>query len=1083
MNRRIFRLHLGCCLLIAASASASDLDLDGNGLDDVWEERYQASGLVAHEDSDQDGEDNAAESRAGTDPLNRLSRLGAPAISFSGSGVTLTFPSQDGKQYRLRGGTTPDASTFTELATATGDGTDLAVTLDPKPVGVNFFQVTVEDVDSDGDGLWDWSERQLDGYDPAVPNSRNPASNDRDTLIDQLQGNTGTVHLAAITPEMFEIGPDGDPTTGKVRLSRVGGLAALTVFYQVAGSTNPDHEPATAADYTPAPSGVAIFGFGQSAIDIEITAVADTDPEYPNTVVFTIQPHSDYLIGNGSAEVTIYDATDDPENQTDFVALMSSERGALTSASGYGWLKLNGKKNRALVTMQFGGLTTTQTAAHVHHANLAGDGITITNGPVVESLPLGQFTDQAWDIRRTGAYSAQNLIDSLFRRNSQLPLYVNAHSMQYPGGEIWGFFERSTGTTEFVTPEAPPAIEPLTGHDLRRDVARFLTQATFGPTQAEIDALTDAIENDHGGDRIAGYSAWIDAQFALDQTRFYDLTYYADEQEWDLYGTNRLNPGADPQPRENNRRSAYWHIACQAHDQLRQRAAFALSQILVVSELDALISTRHYGTAKYYDMLADHTDGNYLNILRDVSKSPIMGQYLSSLKNGKAVLDGQGNIIIAPDENYAREIMQLFSIGLLFRHPDGSLVLNESGLPIQTYDNEDITELARVFTGWSFSRRVGSLAQGYPTQTNNDFNYYGGPLYFQASWEYPMKNFSAQHDTGAKNVLGTAIPGGQNGDQDLNAATSVLFNHQNTGPFIARLLIQRLVTSNPSAGYIYRVGQAFDTRRGSATQMREVFRAILLDYEARSLTQLDNIGFGKQKEPLVRYTQLMRAYGAKSELPLSELAGYGYPASQLDNFPPDATMLRWTTQGHSWWNQSHLRSPTVFNWFLPDHQVGGAMQQAGLVAPEFSLTNEYQALLWVNYALSLSNNTWLGAREMPLQRDPVSSGGRGDTNGELDNIRAFHYVDALEAKVQGYINAGDSERVAFEKLLDELDLLFCSGNLKARYGGVAAPNPRESILEQATYVYNPGNLPGSNDRAVKDLLYLLTTSPEYIIQK
>ncbi|MCB1228647.1 MAG: DUF1800 family protein [Verrucomicrobiae bacterium] len=1082
MNRRSLCLFFGL-LMFVSRVSAEDLDLDGNGLDDVWEERYDAAGLVANEDSDGDGEDNGAESRAGTDPLDRDSRLEAPKFSFSDTGVTLSFPSQVGKRYRIQGGATPSASNFTELDSAMGNGGDLSITLDPKPVGTNFFQVTVEDVDSDNDGLWDWSELQLDGYDPNDPMSLNPASNDRDTLIAQLQGSTGTVHVTAIESEMYEKGPAGTPTTGKVRISRVGGLAALTVFYNVGGSTNPDHAPATTTDYTPQPNGVVIFGFGQSSVDIEITAVADNEPEFPNTVTFEIQPHSDYLVGNGSADLTIYDATDIPANQTTFLAQMSSERGAQTSATGYGWLRLNGKKNQALVSMQFGGLTSTQIAAHVHHSNLAGDNLTIINGPVVESLPLGQFTDHVWDFHRTGAYSAQNLIDSLYRKNGQLPLYCNAHTMENPGGEIWGFFEESHGTTDFVVPDDPPAIEPLTGNDLKRDVSRFLTQATFGPTQAEIDALVADIENNHGGDRIAGFSAWINAQFALDQTRFYDLTYYADEQEWDLYGTNRLNPGSDPQPRQNNRQSAFWHIACQAHDQLRQRAAFALSEVLVVSELDALVASRHYGLAKYYDMLADHTDGNYLTLLRDVSKSPIMGQYLSSLKNGKAVLDGQGNIIIAPDENYAREIMQLFSIGLLFQHPDGSLVLNEDGLPIQTYDNDDITELARVFTGWSFSKSVGSQASGYPTQNNNNFNYYGGPLYFQASWENPMKNFSSYHDTAAKNVLGSAIPGGQNGDQDLNSATGILFNHQNCGPFIARLLIQRLVTSNPSAGYIYRVSQAFDNNRSNSQQMKEVFRAILLDYEARSLTQIDNIGFGKQKEPLIRYVQLMRAYGAKSELPLNELSGYGYPANQLDNFPPDATMLRWTTHGHSWWNQSHLRAPTVFNWFLPDHQVGGPLQQAGLVAPEFSLTNEYQAMRWVNYAFALCNNTWQGAREMPLQRDPVSSGGRGDTNGELDNIRAYHYIDALEAEVQGYINGGDSEQVAFEKLLDELDLLLCAGNLKARYDGQAAPNPRDSILAMATYVYNPGNLPGSTDRAVKDLLYLLTTSPEFIIQK
>ncbi|MCB1062524.1 MAG: DUF1800 family protein [Verrucomicrobiae bacterium] len=1082
MNRRLLCLFSGC-LLTHVAAIGAEFDLDGNGLDDIWEDRYAASGLIATEDSDKDGEDNGAESRAGTNPLDRDSRLGAPGISFTTTGVTLTFPSQAGKRYRIRGGSTPDASTFAELDTAMGNDGDLVVTFDPKPVDTNFFQVTVEDVDSDSDGLWDWTELQLDGYDPAVPNSRNPTRNDRDTLIDQIQGNTGTVHIAAIESEMYEKGPGGAPTSGKVRISRVGGLAPIIVFYSVSGSGNPDHEPATSIDYTPSPNGVAILGPSQSSVDISITAVADTEPEFPNTVFFQIQPHADYLIGNGSAELTIYDATDDPANQTNFVALMSSERGAQTSATGYGWVRLNGKKDRALVTMQFGGLTSTQTAAHIHHSNLAGDGITIINGPVVESLPLGQFTDQVWNIHRTGAYSGQNLIDSLFRRNNQTPLYCNAHTMENPGGEIWGFFEESTGTTEFVAPDDPPAIEPLTGEDLKRDVSRFLTQATFGPTQAEIDALTADIENNHGGDRIAGFSAWIDAQFALDQTKFYDLTYFADEQEWDLTGTDRLNPGTDPQPRQSNRQSAFWHIACQAHDQLRQRAAFALSEVLVVSEMDALVASRHYGLAKYYDILADHTDGNYLTILRDVSKSPIMGQYLSSLKNSKAVLDGQGNVIIAPDENYAREIMQLFSIGLLFRHPDGSLVLNSRGLPIQTYDNDDITELARVFTGWSFSKKVGSLSQGYPTQNNTTFTYYGGPLYFQASWENPMKNFSAEHDTGAKNVLGTTIAGGQTGDQDLNSATNILFNHQNTGPFISRLLIQRLVTSNPSSGYIYRVSQAFDTHRGNTKQMKEVFRSILLDYEARSLTQIDNIGFGKQKEPLIRYVQLMRAYGAKSDLLLSELSSYGYPASQLNNFPANATMLRWTTHGHSWWNQSHLRSPTVFNWFLPDQQIGGAMQQAGLVAPEFSLTNEYQAMRWVNYAYVLCANTWQGARELPLQRDPASSGGRDDTNGELDNIRAFQYVDALEAKVQGYITGGDSERIAFEKLLDELDLLLCAGNLKARYGGQPAPNPRESILDQVTYVYNPGNLPSSTDRAVKDLLYLLSTSPEFIIQK
>ena len=1070
-------------VLLSLPSLGQQVDLDGNGLDDFWEQNYNAGGLIPGEDSDYDGMSNAEEDKAGTNPLDRHSKLEITSISITDGTVKATFDSQPGKRYRLRGGNLPDGSDFNELGilgatTEAGSFTVNAISPD-----AGFFEITVEDIDSDGDGLSDWSELLLDGYDPDNPHSWSPDFTDREILIQSLQSQTGEFQVTATQPEAFEKGANGNPSAATVSISRTGGIAPVTVFYSLTGSTDPEKEAASATDYQ-AVSGMINFINGQTSAEIQILPVADTQHEFPNSLVVSLDVHPDYAIGvQQTTEVTIFDATDDPSNITNFLGQYGPERGSVTPASGYSWLKLNGKKNIALVTSSFSGLTTTQTTAHIHNSTLDGDGVTITNGPVVESLPLGQFVDYVWNLRRTGALSPQDLIDSLFGQNGQTPLYANVHSMRFPGGEIWGFFSENSGSPEFVEPEAPPPIESLSGDDLTRDVQRFLTQATFGAREGEISALVDDINNNHGGDRIAGFEAWIDAQYALDQTNFYDITYAADQQEWALVGGTPTNPNATAQPRQNNRRSAFWHIAMHGHDQLRQRVAFALSEIFVVSEVEGIVGSRHYGLARYYDMLADHSDGNFETILRDVSKHPIMGQYLSSLKNAKAVFDSDGEtILIAPDENYAREVMQLFSIGLLYLHPDGSLALDENGLPVQTYDNAVITELARVFTGWSHSKRNGSSGSGYPVQDSTSFTQGGGGnQYFQAAWENPMKNFSSHHDVGEKNLFGQTIPANQTGEDELNTVSTLLATHQNTGPFIARLLIQRLVTSNPSAGYIHRIASVFTANEGSTDQMKKVIKAILLDYEARSLDNLDIVGYGKQKEPLLRYVQLMRALDARSQFPLNELSNHGYPASQMDNFPPDATMIRLTTHGDSWWKQSHLRAPTVFNWFLPDHKVGGALQDAGLVAPEFALTNEYQVIRWVNYAYVLVFTTnGLGARELPEQRtNPLYN----DPNGYLDNFKATHTIDDFVTLLNNHIAAGDTERQAAEKILDHFDLLLCGGRLKAMYGSdPAGENPRNAILDQAEYVYSSSSST-SHLYTVRDILYLLATSPEFITQK
>ena len=288
------------------------------------------------------------------------------------------------------------------------------------------------------------------------------------------------------------------------------------------------------------------------------------------------------------------------------------------------------------------------------------------------------------------------------------------------------------------------------------EAARFLSRATLGANWEEIHRVAGM-----------GYEAWLDEQFGrpigthqpfLDQRAQLGLEVEAEHRRW-----------------------SWWEQIMQGPDPLRQRVGLALSEHFVVSDALGQIRDNPQGLANYYDMLLRHAFGNYRDLLFDVSVHPIMGVYLSHLRNEKS---SPGRF---PDENYAREIMQLFSIGLFELRPDGSLQLSGAGNPIPTYDNGDITELAKIFTGLSFD--------------GPDFDFDEGV----ASWTEPMRMYEAYHEPGPKQLLrGKFVPPGQTGMQDIEDAIDSLFEHPNVGPFVARRLIQRLVTSNPSPGYIER---------------------------------------------------------------------------------------------------------------------------------------------------------------------------------------------------------------------------------------------------------------------------------------
>ena len=428
-----------------------------------------------------------------------------------------------------------------------------------------------------------------------------------------------------------------------------------------------------------------------------------------------------------------------------------------------------------------------------------------------------------------------------------------------------------------VAPPAPPTVAQL------KEASRLAAQATFGMDYAGIDAIARR-----------GHENWINDQFNLPMSDHLSIVV-------DI--VQRREAGEFAEFEEDieylifARRLAWWHRAVTARDELRQRVGFALSEIFVVSDSVDILIIYPNALAGYYDMLLDNAFGNFRDLLRDVSLHPAMGVYLSHINNRRSDLINN----TFPDENYAREVMQLFSIGLFELNIDGSLQLDINGDPIPTYSNAEIREFAKIFTGFS----------------------YGGPGAFfgkadPPNFSAPMQMFDAAHEPGSKTLLnGAVVPTGQTGMQDFEAAIDNLFNHPNVGPFIGKQLIQRLVTSNPSLAYIERVAHAFNGETtGVRGDMREVIKAVLLDPEATA-APASMADFGKLREPVVRYASILRQFGANSDDGF--IAVLGYFLQQLGKQHP-------------------LSAPSVFNFFLPAHSPAGEIADAGLVAPEFQIT-------------------------------------------------------------------------------------------------------------------------------------------------
>ncbi|HLH55295.1 MAG TPA: DUF1800 family protein, partial [Verrucomicrobiae bacterium] len=516
-----------------------------------------------------------------------------------------------------------------------------------------------------------------------------------------------------------------------------------------------------------------------------------------------------------------------------YSANMLAQPGVNSTGVGSATLRLSADESQAVLSFSFSGLTGPVTGEHIHSdAYLTSPSQIIFDIDQATPQPDGTYV---WVLTPVGTLSVAD-IQEIIREGKA---YINIHTLNYPNGEINGHFTLASGTQTFTPP--PPMPSWVDDHTDPNAAARFLVQATFGPTASDVASV-----------QSLGYQGWINNQFSLPVSHHLPVVY--------------ANISADPtRPYPSSLTfNAWWQQSVTAPDQLRQRVAFALSEIMVISE-NGVLQDNAQALSAYYDVLLDNAFGNYRSLLEAVTLSPAMGMYLNMLGNDK------GNMItgIHANENYAREIEQLFSIGLNRMWPDGTLVLNSQGSLVPTYNQNVIMGFASVFTGWTYNQSNqpnGRLPTNFFPPANN---------------VAPMVLVPTHHELGTKLLLdnvmlpqawGTqANPSSTNFDayalNDLEAALDTIFNHQNVGPFICRQLIQRLVTSNPSRDYVYRVVQAFnDNGSGVRGDLKAVISAILLDYEARSPVVSAQATFGKQREPLLRATAISRAFSDSTTL-------------------------------------------------------------------------------------------------------------------------------------------------------------------------------------------------------------------------
>jgi len=544
--------------------------------------------------------------------------------------------------------------------------------------------------------------------------------------------------------------------------------------------------------------------------------------------------------------------------------------------------------------------------------------------------------------------------------------------------------------TPVTEPESP--IPEAAKVENQAQAALFLNRATFGATEKDINDLVAKTT----------YENWITEQ-------------YMDED-----GSLRVDSWEYGLPRQH----VWWDTAANSDDQLRQRVALALSEILVVSDSEGLgLSSYQLAVTSYYDVLVKHALGNYRDLLEEVALHPAMGDFLSMSRNQKENEDGT----IRPDENFARENLQLFTIGVHELNIDGTKKRDANNNFIPTYNQKTIEEFSKVFTGWSYQ--------------DKNWRQWAG----RANRLVPLKAFEEYHDTSAKTLLnGEVSPSGQTAQADLDFALDNIFKHPNVGPYISQQLIQRLVTSNPSPAYVARVAEKFnDNGDGVKGDMKSVIKAILLDEEALEETKPDN--FGKLREPMIRMTHLWRVFNMKPSLRIGHYYNAGNTCNQ-GSYPS----YNFYSPLHRFNNdlgQGPLQARSVFNFFRPDFSPTGLLNDNGLSAPEFQIINE-------NTMVSSTNLFHLLIEKFSTDQTFTPA---------LQEFSNFEMKDVTDMAANT------------NTLLNYLDLVLLNNQM--------SPSMR-TILEE--HLNTPDIFKDAREgqfQKARDAIMLIISSPEYLIQR
>ena len=557
-----------------------------------------------------------------------------------------------------------------------------------------------------------------------------------------------------------------------------------------------------------------------------------------------------------------------------------------------------------------------------------------------------------------------------------------------------------------VAPAGPTALYAFTAPANTEDAARFLLQAQFNASDTDIANV-----------QSLGYASYLNAQITapasqtgfdwLNQrgygvvdgvTRYYDNSYPGDYMIWTQLMTSP--------------------------DGARKRMALALSEVFVVSLNGLDFSWRSHGIAAYWDMLVANAFGNFRTLLEAVTLNTAMGYYLNTKGNSKEnAATGR-----APDENYGREVMQLMTIGLYELNLDGTEKRNASGAKIETYGATDVTNIARVFTGWDIDQ-TQNVNTVEPVQNRTIPN--------TAFARLPMRLTATNHSALASTFIGTTIPASTDGAAALKIALDALFNHSNVGPFFGKQLIQRLVTSSPSPAYVARVASIFNNNgAGVRGDLAAVYKAVLQDDEARGPATLSQIGFGKLREPMLRLVQWGRTFGITSARGSWKIGDLSNPATQL--------------------GQSPLRPASVFNFFRPGYvPPSTALSAAQTPAPEFQLVNESTVGGYLNYIQgAIRNGIFVNAPDVATNTSNAANG--------------FDITAAYTAELALVLDAS--------ALVKRVVLLLCAGQMSAANQSLIV-NALNATPLSAT----------STDSAKRDrvaaAVLLVMASSEYLVQK